>query len=83
MERMSFQHLVVGAAKKHFEQNLHFVNGVDIFQVLDPEERTTLAEVLMEEEFDNDEAILEQGETDNKMYRGVTRIWPHGGTKER
>merc|ERR1719174_2698034 len=40
----------------------------DIFQDLNADEISSLAEVLEEEEFEEDEAIVEQGEKDDKMY---------------
>lgn len=68
LDRTAFRNLVVKSSEKKFEQNVNFLNNCDIFSVLDPGERASLAEVLEEEEFDEDEAILEQGEKDDKMF---------------
>jgi cAMP-dependent protein kinase regulator len=68
LERKAFQNLVVKSAKVQFQENVNFLAGVDAFQVLDSNERAALAEVLEEEDFDEDEAIVEQGERDDKMF---------------
>jgi len=68
LERLAFQNLVVRSSKMQFKQYVEFLNGVDIFQVLSSDEKAALAEVLEEEEFEDDEAILEQGEKDEKMF---------------
>jgi len=68
LDRTAFQHLVVRSAKAQFQEYVNFLGGVDAFQVLSDNERASLAEVLEEEEFDEDEAIVEQGERDDKMF---------------
>jgi len=59
---------VVRSAEAQFKQYVEFLNGVDVFQVLNSNERASLAEVFEEEEFEEDEAIVEQGERDDKMF---------------
>merc|ERR1719310_2174367 len=68
LERLDFQNLVVRSSKDRFKEYIDFLGGCDIFQVLSPNERASLAEVLEEEDFEDDEAILEQGEHDDKMF---------------
>eukprot|EP00927_Polykrikos_kofoidii_P012321 TRINITY_DN15310_c0_g1_i1.p1 TRINITY_DN15310_c0_g1~~TRINITY_DN15310_c0_g1_i1.p1 ORF type:complete len:863 (-),score=151.51 TRINITY_DN15310_c0_g1_i1:60-2648(-) len=68
LERLSFRNLVVRSAQQKFDQCLAFIRQCEIFQELNEDQRASLAEVLEEEEFDTDEAILEQGEKDDKMY---------------
>jgi len=68
LDRTAFRNLVVSSAEGQFKARVEFLNGVDIFTVLHENERAALAEVLEEEEFQDDEAILEQGEKDDKMF---------------
>jgi len=68
LERVVFQMLVIGSAQKKFKENVEFLKQCDIFQVLSEDERASLAEVLEEEEFAEDEAILRQGERDDQMF---------------
>eukprot|EP00929_Paragymnodinium_shiwhaense_P062416 TRINITY_DN3115_c4_g1_i1.p1 TRINITY_DN3115_c4_g1~~TRINITY_DN3115_c4_g1_i1.p1 ORF type:complete len:2235 (+),score=659.51 TRINITY_DN3115_c4_g1_i1:137-6841(+) len=68
LERMSFQQLVVESSKMAYNELLEFIEGVEVFKVLSAAEKAGLADALEEEEFQNDEAILEQGETDDKMF---------------
>mmetsp|Transcript_10843 Transcript_10843/g.24572 ORF Transcript_10843/g.24572 Transcript_10843/m.24572 type:complete len:1132 (+) Transcript_10843:117-3512(+) len=68
LDRATFRNLVVRSSEAQFNRNVDFLGGVDIFQGLEPSERAAVAEVLEDEEFDNDEAIVEQGESDDKMF---------------
>lgn len=45
-----------------------FLQKVNIFETLSKSEVSRLAEVVQEEDFEEDEAIIEQGEVDNSMY---------------
>lgn len=47
---------------------MNFLSNVKIFETLNKSEVSRLAEVVLEEDFDEDEAIIEQGEVDNSMY---------------
>jgi cAMP-dependent protein kinase regulator len=68
LDRTAFRNLVVKSSEAQFKEYTNFLGGVDIFQVLDDNERAALAEVLEEEDFEEDEAIVEQGERDDKMF---------------
>jgi len=68
LDRAAFRNLVVTSAEAQFKARVEFLNGVDVLQVLNGNERAVLAEVLEEEEFEDDEAVLEQGERDDKMF---------------
>jgi len=68
LDRVAFRNLVVRSAEAQFRQYVEFLSGVDVFQVLNTIERAALAEVLEEEEFEEDEAIVEQDERDDKMF---------------
>jgi len=68
LERMAFRVLVVQASEERFKENVAFLRRCDIFAELDAEETAALAEVLLEEDFEGDEAILEQGDKDNNMF---------------
>eukprot|EP00747_Dinoflagellata_sp_TGD_P106680 gnl/TRDRNA2_/TRDRNA2_169920_c0_seq1.p1 gnl/TRDRNA2_/TRDRNA2_169920_c0~~gnl/TRDRNA2_/TRDRNA2_169920_c0_seq1.p1 ORF type:complete len:941 (-),score=209.34 gnl/TRDRNA2_/TRDRNA2_169920_c0_seq1:47-2521(-) len=68
LDRTSFRRLVVRSSEARFKRCVQFLQNIDIFQVLSEHERASLAEVLEEEEFENDEAILEQDEKDDKMF---------------
>lgn len=50
------------------QESCKFLNSCDIFATLTQDQICSLAEVLEEEEFDDDEAIVEQGEKDDKMF---------------
>lgn len=68
LERNSFRNLVVASSELRFTGYMNFLKKCEIFQELNDEQIAALAEVLEEEAFENDEAILEQGEKDDKMY---------------
>mmetsp|Transcript_100846 Transcript_100846/g.252827 ORF Transcript_100846/g.252827 Transcript_100846/m.252827 type:complete len:980 (-) Transcript_100846:61-3000(-) len=68
LDRTAFRNLVVRSSEAQFKERVEFLNGVDVFQVLNESERASLAEVLEEEDFEEDEAIVEQGERDDKMF---------------
>lgn len=68
LERLCFRKLVVAAAETAFKERMEFLRRCEIFDTLDGEQIASLADALDEEEFDHDEAILEQGEKDDKMY---------------
>jgi cAMP-dependent protein kinase regulator len=68
LDRTAFRNLVVRSAEAQFKEYVQFLAGVDAFHVLSDNERASLAEVLEEEEFEEDEAIVEQGERDDKMF---------------
>jgi len=68
LDRTAFRNLVVKSSEAQFKEYVNFLGGVDVFHVLDDNERASLAEVLEEENFEEDEAIVEQGERDDKMF---------------
>mmetsp|Transcript_78298 Transcript_78298/g.137919 ORF Transcript_78298/g.137919 Transcript_78298/m.137919 type:complete len:736 (+) Transcript_78298:221-2428(+) len=68
LDRTAFRNLVVRSSEAKFKEFCGFLNSVDVFQVLEEQEKASLAEVLEEEEFEDDEAIVEQGEKDDKMF---------------
>jgi len=68
LDRTAFRNLVVRSSQAQHNMFVDFLNGVDLFQVLNGSECASLAEVLEEEEFEDDEAIVEQGEKDDKMF---------------
>jgi len=68
LDRTAFRNLVVKSSEAQFKEYVNFLGGVDVFQTLNGNERAALAEVLEEEDFEEDEAIVEQGERDDKMF---------------
>merc|ERR1719450_1623219 len=44
LDRLAFRNLVVKASETQFKQYVEFLNGVDVFQVLNENERASLAE---------------------------------------
>jgi len=64
----AFSRLVVAFQKSQFNEYCDFLKKCDIFQELDSEQIAALAEVVAEEDFEADEAIIEQGDRDNKMF---------------
>jgi len=66
--RAAFRQLVSRSHQDKFEEYVKFLQNCDIFSELSKEEIAALAEVFQEEDFDADEAILEQGERDDKMF---------------
>jgi len=68
LDRTAFRNLVVKSSEAQFKEYVNFLGGVCVFDMLDDNERASLAEVLEEEEFEEDEAIVEQGERDDKMF---------------
>lgn len=68
LDRTAFRNLVVRSSEAQFKESCKFLNSCDIFATLTQDQICSLAEVLEEEEFDDDEAIVEQGEKDDKMF---------------
>lgn len=68
LDRAAFRNLVVRSAEAQFKRYCDFLRGVDVFGALSDGELFSLAEVLEEETFQDDEAIVEQGEHDDKMF---------------
>jgi len=68
LERKAFQRLVIASEEERFREYQVFLRKCDIFAELNMEEVAALADVLQEEEFQEDEAILEQGDRDSNMY---------------
>lgn len=68
LARDAFRNLVVRSAEAQFRRYVKFLKKCDIFSELNDDQLASLAEVLQEEDFEEDEAVLEQGERDDKMY---------------
>mmetsp|Transcript_45760 Transcript_45760/g.97742 ORF Transcript_45760/g.97742 Transcript_45760/m.97742 type:complete len:993 (-) Transcript_45760:66-3044(-) len=68
LEREAFRHLVIANRMKAFEQKKDFACKVPIFQDLSNEEIATVVELLDTEDYSEGEAIIEQGEIDDKMF---------------
>eukprot|EP00445_Apocalathium_hangoei_P033813 CAMPEP_0203951986 /NCGR_PEP_ID=MMETSP0359-20131031/85737_1 /ASSEMBLY_ACC=CAM_ASM_000338 /TAXON_ID=268821 /ORGANISM="Scrippsiella Hangoei, Strain SHTV-5" /LENGTH=844 /DNA_ID=CAMNT_0050884797 /DNA_START=19 /DNA_END=2553 /DNA_ORIENTATION=- len=68
LERVAFQRLVIASEEERFHEYQTFLRKVDVFAELNMEEIAALADVLQEEEFQEDEAILEQDDRDSNMY---------------
>eukprot|EP00933_Yihiella_yeosuensis_P031729 TRINITY_DN25317_c0_g1_i1.p1 TRINITY_DN25317_c0_g1~~TRINITY_DN25317_c0_g1_i1.p1 ORF type:complete len:1227 (-),score=332.98 TRINITY_DN25317_c0_g1_i1:209-3592(-) len=68
LDRTAFRNLVVRSAEAQFKEYVSFINLVDLFSGLDEHERASLAEVFDEEVFEDDEAIVEQDDRDDKMF---------------
>jgi len=68
LDRETFRRLLVQSSQEHFQERCAFLRRCDIFRGLDEEKIAALAEVLEEEDFVADEAIITQGDRDNKMY---------------
>lgn len=68
LEREAFRRLVVQSSQEQFRANVDFLRRCDLFSKLNDEQLAALAENIGEEEFAGDEAIIEQGHRDCKMY---------------
>mmetsp|Transcript_128326 Transcript_128326/g.411251 ORF Transcript_128326/g.411251 Transcript_128326/m.411251 type:complete len:783 (+) Transcript_128326:350-2698(+) len=68
LERTPFQMLVVRSSEERFNQYVEFLRKCEIFSEVSDAEIANLAEVFHEEDFDEDESILEQGDRDDNMY---------------
>lgn len=68
LDRMSFRMLVVRAQEIKWKEYNDFLSNCEIFQTLSAVERASLAEILQEEDFEDGEAIIEQGERDDNMF---------------
>lgn len=66
--RTDFQALAIKGSEQRLQEHVAFLKNCDIFHELSAEQLATLAEVAEAEEFADDEAILQQGETDQAMY---------------
>lgn len=56
LDRTAFRNLVVRSSEAQFKESCKFLNSCDIFATLTQDQICSLAEVLEEEEFDDDEA---------------------------
>eukprot|EP00435_Cladocopium_sp_Y103_P000805 s1797_g1.t1 len=68
LERRAFRELVIRASEQKFKEYSEFLKQCDVFQELDVEQIATLAEVVDEEDFNSDEAIIQQGGRDSNMF---------------
>lgn len=68
LDRITFRNLVVRGAEMKFREYLKFLSNVNLFKALQPDERAALADVLEEEEFEDEEAIIEQGDQDDRLF---------------
>lgn len=68
LDRVAFRMLVVMAQEEKMREYVNFLQKVNIFETLSNHEVARLAEVVQEEDFEEDEAIIEQGAVDNSMY---------------
>lgn len=63
-----FRMIVVSSAEAQFQANRAFLKGCDILSDLTEDQIAALAEVVMEEDFENNEAIVEQDDRDTNMF---------------
>lgn len=68
LERRAFRELVIRASEQKFKEYSEFLKQCDVFQELDVEQIATLAEVVDEEDFNSEEAIIQQGGRDSNMF---------------
>ncbi|CAK9023756.1 unnamed protein product [Durusdinium trenchii] len=68
LERKAFRELVIRASEQKFKEYSEFLKQCDVFEELDVEQIATLAEVVDEEDFNTDEAIIQQGGRDSNMF---------------
>jgi len=68
LDRTSFRMLVVKAQEQKFTEILGFLRNCELFKSMEEKEVQSLVETLQEEDFEEGEAILEQGERDDKMF---------------
>ncbi|CAD7933891.1 unnamed protein product [Amoebophrya sp. A120] len=68
LDRLAFRMLVVTAQELKMQEYVNFLQKVPIFETLSGHEVSRLAEVVQEEDFEEDEAIIEQGAVDNSMF---------------
>lgn len=64
----AFRSVVVSSADEQFREHCRFLKNCDIFSELTDDQIAALAEVAMEEDFENDEAIVEQDDRDTNMF---------------
>lgn len=68
LDGSAFRKLIVRGAEERFNSYLDFLRGCDLFAELSSDQLAQLAEVLVEEDFEADEVIVQQGERDDKMF---------------
>eukprot|EP00931_Biecheleriopsis_adriatica_P057523 TRINITY_DN34132_c0_g1_i1.p1 TRINITY_DN34132_c0_g1~~TRINITY_DN34132_c0_g1_i1.p1 ORF type:complete len:918 (+),score=218.73 TRINITY_DN34132_c0_g1_i1:34-2754(+) len=68
LDRKSFRTLTTRSQKEKFDEYRDFLRRCDVFHELNEEQIASLAEVVGEEDFSDNEAILVQGERDNNMF---------------
>jgi len=68
LQRTVFRMLVVGESEDQFGEVLTFLNGCELFSGMNNDQLAVLAEVMQEEDFMPDEAILDQGDRDDNFF---------------
>ncbi|CAD7933454.1 unnamed protein product [Amoebophrya sp. A25] len=68
LDRQAFRMLVVTAQEEKMKEYIAFLKKVNIFESLSQSELARLADVVQEEDFEMDEAVIEQGAIDNSMF---------------
>lgn len=68
LERTAFRTLIVGESEEQFSECLAFLKGCELFQGLTNDQLAMLAEVMEEEDFMPDEAIIDQGGRDDNFF---------------
>merc|ERR1719277_1532185 len=68
LDRVAFRMLIVSESVAQFGENVGFLKGCDLFSDLSSEQLAVLAECLQEEDFQADEAIIDQGDTDDNLF---------------
>lgn len=61
LDREVFRHTLVTAASKNYEENLQFINSVQLFNCLTPTQMSLLGEALKNQQFKPGHAIVREG----------------------
>jgi len=68
LDRWTFRHVLIKAAQEKRARNEAFLKGVKVFDVLDDDERTRLAEALDEVSYEAGSHIVREGEMGDTFY---------------
>lgn len=68
LDRDTFNHIVKDAAQKRREKYEDFLKKVQIFETMEPYERSKLADAFTEKKFKSGEMIIKEGDPGNELF---------------
>lgn len=68
LDRETFNAIVKEASQKKREKYEQFLSSVEILKTMEPYERSKLADVLKEKEFNKGDVVIREGEEGNEIY---------------